>query len=312
MKIQTMWTKVIVLGLLLCGASVSNASALVITGGDGNPAITRFKEFSTNLTATVTDPPKDTAEATISGPIYKWSGGGSGLSLPSPTPNTATVTISSGSQPNYDGGGQKTVPFNCVAVYTSTDKKTNVQTPISISGPAKNVLLFIRVPKSIRCVDPDPRYGRIVTVLSGPNSYGHEVVYTLEIDDNQDNPQMYADGGVTEKFSSYTANPNYAVDLGRQGAPGPEITANSTTGGQFGDSNTWTTYTSKIPGVTSVYWPDNKVDQTGYAGPNDLWYDFDQTAHSLEAPPWDPSAVEDIPLNPTFVISHHRDYVTRD
>jgi len=307
MKIQAMWTKVMMLGLLLCGASVSNASALVITGGDGNPAITRFKGFSTNLTATVTDPPKDTAEATISGPIYKWSGGGSGLSLPSPTPNTATVTISSGSQPNYGGGGQKTVPFNCVAVYTSTDKKTNVQTPISISGPAKNVLLFIRVPVGVRCTDADPVYGKIVFVEPGPNSYGHDVLYALEVYDNQNN--AYTDGEVNEKFSSYTANPAYADDLGRQGAPGSEKAAGSTQG--LTDENKWYTYTSTILGVARVYWTQFNVDRTGGAGANDLWYDFDQTAHSLESPPWDPSVVEDIQLN-TFVVSHHRDYVTRN
>lgn len=150
MKTKTIRTKVALLGLLVCGANAASASSLVITGGEGNPEITRFTGFGKSLTASVIDPPKDTEEATISGPKYQWSGGGSGTSLAPPL-DKADVFWRSDFPRNYGGGGQKNVGVSCTATYTSTDKKTGVQTPIPVSGNT-SLQFFVLVPDHVEVI----------------------------------------------------------------------------------------------------------------------------------------------------------------
>lgn len=145
---KTTLTKLLSLMSLLCAATNAHAATLTISGGDGNPAITRFAPFGATLTATVTEPPIETEEVTITGPVYYWNGGGSGLSFPAPESHDASVSLSSAASPNYGGGGQKNVSVSCTAVFTSTDKKTGNKTYIPVSN-SKTVRFFVRIPERI-------------------------------------------------------------------------------------------------------------------------------------------------------------------
>ena len=152
--------------------------------------ITRFTQFSTNLSAAVSNPPESTTEATITGPTWNWSGGDGCVHLTSN--GSASNGLDSGFPANYGATtGAYSVNVQCTATYTLTDDKGK-QTPINVTGNT-SVGFFIRVPEFVNTTSP-----RVNVLYQGNaedvppfSEYGHKSTYELQVQDNQDkNPAV--------------------------------------------------------------------------------------------------------------------------
>lgn len=298
--------------LMLMSANVARADApTVVITDDSAPhgPVTRFEQFSTQLTASVQNPPTDTDEIKIEGPTYKWSTSGAGLHLTSTTNNPNN--LESAFPPSYGGIGDKSANVYCTATFTLTNKKDNTAlTPITVSGPAKEVKFFVRVPVEAKQTDADKAVGQPNS--NGPTKvplpgWGHTATYNFEVRDNQPIAQLYGKGKIDEKFLSYSPDSRYAADLARQGAPGTEYSYGPTD--TFTDYNAWYTNPKDAP-----IWSYGSIGATGDKNGDDPWFSFNQLARCVEqSPPYQSPPVFDQPtdLKPSFTVTHRRDFVER-
>lgn len=204
---------------LLSLAAVARADDFSVTVADNFPGqgpFLRWDQFSTDLTATIHNPPVSTTETTITGPTYAWSINGQNPSSPafpapidsgngnatvkSPTPSKSVCFIA--------GGGTYDINVKCVVTYISTDNKTGQPTPIAKSGTT-DVTFFVRVPVIVvetaaRTIDDYNGQHVDTPNYHGP-IWGFVSRYPLQCKDNQMPAQPYGNGLLRESFP--TQNP---------------------------------------------------------------------------------------------------------
>jgi len=170
-------------------------------------AYLRWEQFSTDLSASLANPPQSDQETTITGPTYSWAvvsqspssptfnitdSGNGNATLQSPTPSKNICFVA--------GGGTYDVTVNCTITYTSTDNKTGAATPLSYyADPPLDVTFFVRVPYNV------VKNGAKTNTLyyTPQNSLaGHLDVYLLQIMDNQPAPSGYGNGIPRETFTN--------------------------------------------------------------------------------------------------------------
>ncbi len=175
-------------------------SLTITDAGAPEPPILHWSQFGTGCNATVANAPQSTTETTVTGPDYQWS-----CSKPNPgfevTNNDSSDTILS-SDPGELTAGNNDVTVFCTATYSSTDNTTGVVTAIPVSG-STDVTFFVRTPVVVVQIsnmnDPGTAYSG-PSPYSGPNLWGHDQDYHLQVQDNQPSPQPYNNGQAHEHF----------------------------------------------------------------------------------------------------------------
>jgi len=282
----------------------------------GSPAdhgtYSHWAQFSTTLSASVSNPPQSDDETTISGPTYQWTGGDSVAVLTATT--SQTTGLQTPSKPVTElPPGQHSPSVSCTATYTRTDKKDATKTSTSTVSGSLTVKFYSTKPVSLKSLESDPVRGSKVAETYAdegyPSRYEYRqyAQYSFAVLDNQPTAHYYSNGEVHEKFGpTITANPAYRDALLNQGAPGPEATKPNS-GGIFTDGNGWTTGDFRQPNK----WPQALVDKTTAAGRDDFWYSFTQDWEYVEYPIGS-SVAQRTPLqNSHFTISFYRGYVER-
>ena len=193
------------------GLAIASPPPTVVTVSDNfgpnHGTYLRWDRFSTDLSASIANPPQSSAETTISGPTYQWNvvsqspssptfaiidSGNGNATLQSPIPSKSVCFVA--------GGGAYNVAVNCTFTYTSTDNKTGAATPLSYSAnPPLNVTFFVRVPSN---VVKDGAKTNTLYYTSQNSFAGHEDVYPLQIMDNQPTPSGYGNGIPRETFTN--------------------------------------------------------------------------------------------------------------
>jgi|GEM_PF-1807507 len=243
-------------------------------------AYLRWEQFSTDLSASLANPPQSDQETTITGPTYSWAvvsqspssptfniidSGNGNATLQSPTPSKSVCFVA--------GGGTYHVTVNCTITYTSTDNKTGVATPLSYyADPPLDVTFFVRVPVKVietsarNLVDAAGANYRIGT-YSGP-IWGFLSSYPFELLDNQLPRQPYGNGVLQESFSS--VNPTGTQPNGPGG----------------GDA--WNLNSDGIGSPTDTWTDGNFIYYTHDPGPinqNEFIFSFNQNWDCMEATP---------------------------
>ena len=222
-------------------------------------AYIRWDQFSTDLSASVANPPQSTTETTITGPTYSWA-------VVSQNPSSPTFSIVDSGNGNATlqspiasksvcfvaGGGTYDVKVNCTITYTSTDNKTGVATPLSFSAdPPLDVTFFVRVPveaweTAARSIDNLNGDKITTSSYSGP-AWGFISTYPFEVLDNQSPRQPSGNGVVQESFSS--VSPAGTLPNGADGGDAWSLNSDGT----GSPTDTWTDsnfiYFKKDPGT---------------------------------------------------------------
>lgn len=197
----------ILLPLMLCftlgcsSAMAQNQVTITDTFAPHSPYL-RWEQFSTDLSASVANPPQSTTETTITGPTYVWSCG-------SPSPGFTIVGSGNSGSATLDSAtpsisvsltaGPYSVTVYCTVTYTSTNNASGVATPIPYSG-STNVIFFVRAPELVE--ETGPRQLTSFPNAQVPDQWGNISVYPFELLDNQTpSAQSYGNGLLHENFS---------------------------------------------------------------------------------------------------------------
>lgn len=169
--------------------------SLTVTDNNApEPPAFHWNQFNTTCSATVANAPQSTTETTVTGPHYQWS-----CSNPSPgfvVSNDDVASTSLLANPGSElTAGPNDVTVSCTATYSSTDKTTGVVTPIQVPG-STDVLFFVEKPVQVIQISNTNAPG---SPYSGPNLYGHDQAYHLQVQDNHPNPQPYTNGKAREE-----------------------------------------------------------------------------------------------------------------
>ncbi|MGI4791443.1 MAG: hypothetical protein ACRYFS_21655 [Janthinobacterium lividum] len=243
-------------------------------------AYLRWEQFSTDLSASITNPPQSTTETTITGPTYQWNivsqspsspifaiidSGNGNATLQSPTPSKSVCFIA--------GGGTYNVYVNCTITYTSTNNTTGATTPLSYSAnPSLDVTFFVRVPVLVEetsarnIVDAAGNYYHIGN-YNGP-IWGFISNYSFELLDNQSPRQPYGNGVLQESFSSVSP-PGFQPN-----GPGGGDAWNLNNDGSGSPTDSWTD-------SNFVYY----MQDPGPINQNQFVYSFYQNWDCMEATP---------------------------
>ncbi len=275
------FTPLLLLVVALSSTTASRAASVTITdtiapGGNHSP-IGHWQQFSTTLSASA-DTPEPQAETTITGPIYRWSGGSGAVHRNSDTGQQIGLESTLG---NELPAGPNTVNVQCEATFTRT-KDGQTLSPIVLTG-SFSVNFFSRVPKKVVEITRYPSPG---SPYLGPNDWGQETSFDLQLRDNQSDAKPYGFADIRESFlPPFTGDddkPNgdrgpytwYVLSAGHNNPNGSNIVD-----GNFSDHNG---VTSPADFRNSPYnWPENRVTNG-----------FDQGWTCFEAKPPYPSAYD--------------------
>ena len=293
------------LGATLSSVGLSHAQKLTITDNLAesvvgsvakHPPIQHWAQFSTTLSAKVTNPPKSHDEIEIAeDPTYEWSGGTSIVRL------TSTVGQTSGLKSVFPPitdlpAGENNISVHCTASYARKDLATGEVDAIKVSGDL-TVQFFSRVPLRVKEIRNYPEeLGGFVSPYIGPVYFGQKTYYDLQVQDNQPTYEPYGYGAVEEDFVPPITGVGGQLPNGPGGGStwpvnmtgGSSDRHSSVVGGNFVDHNGYVDY------IDRRLAPDNWTANT-------LIFDFGQSWFCLEAKPPYPSPYD----QSTPLLPHH-------
>jgi len=311
------------LGATFSSVALSHAQAqspsLTVTDdlAPGNPvdhgALNHWEQFSTTLSASVSNPPQPEAETTLVGPTYQWSGGSTIVRLTSIKGQTNGLESSLGTE--LKPYGQNSITVNCTATYSENDSSGHFVKDLTPISGTITVKFWSTVPGFVKQVRS---YGAILSDLTGnpddtavspfvgaPENnpfgggsfmpvYGQVQNFDLQLQDNQTPRLPYGWAAIREGF----LDPIKGVGGGRQGLPSPYTwgvggppgssnpKGNSIVGGNFTDHNgAWDNTDHRVTnGITAAT----------------VLFDFDQSWTCLEQkPPYTVNTPYDQTVNPS-------------
>lgn len=167
------------------------------------PTVYHWSQYGTTLSATIANPPEPTQETTVEGPHYTWECKNSGFAVLGGDEASSPFI----SDPSKElTAGENDVPVTCTVTYTVTDKDTGEVTHPSATGSI-DITFFVLIPVRVIQISninaPNSPY-------SGPNVWGHDQLYHLQIQDNQTPPQPYGNGAAREAFTNISYGPDPA------------------------------------------------------------------------------------------------------
>jgi len=299
------------LGVSLSSVALSHAQALTptLTVTDdlvtGDPAdhgtLNHWEQFSTTLSASVSNPPQPEAETTLVGPTYEWSGGSTVVPLTSTQGQTNGLLSALGTE--LKPYGSNSINVTCTATYSENDSSGHFVKNLTPVSGSITVNFWSIVPAFVKQIRSYPGFIPGASgsgTFIGPPYWGESTFFDLQVQDNQKPRQAYGWGAIQEGFvppikgeeGGPTAKPNGSgggstwVVGGPPGSNNPY--GNFVVGGNFTDHNYYATPTDyRLP-------PKNWTANT-------VVYDFDQSWTCLEQKPPYPSAYD----QPTTLPSHH-------